>query len=53
MDPPDHSRLTSHEWSQGGPLKIVSGDYTMLAVAQAEGIAAVLTPAELTVVTEE
>jgi hypothetical protein len=63
MDPPGHLRLTSHDEEivrratylngrQGGPLKIVSGDYTMLATAQAEGIAAVLTPAELTMATE-
>jgi len=59
MDPPGHLRLTNHDAEivrraaylnsrKGGPLKIISGDYTMLAIARAEGIAAELTPRELT-----
>lgn len=60
MDPLGHTHLASHDdeivrraaylnGRQGGPLMVVSGDYTMLATARAQGIAAVLTPAELMV----
>ena len=63
MDPPGHFRLASHDEEivrrskylqgrPGGSLMIVSGDYTMLATASAEGLNAVLTPAELTMVAE-
>jgi hypothetical protein len=64
MDPPGHSRFASHDEEivrrarylkgrPGGPLIIVSGDYTMLATAGADGIDAVLTPAELTIVADD
>ena len=64
MDPPGHVRLTSHDAEivrratylsgrQGGPFQLVTGDYTMLATAKADGIAAVLTPAEIRTPAEE
>jgi rRNA-processing protein FCF1 len=58
MDPPGHIRVINHDdeiirratylqGRRGGSLKIITGDYTMLFIAQAEGIPAELTPAEL------
>ena len=58
MDPPRHSPLRVHDEEiirravylqgrKGGPLRLITGDYTMLFLAQTEGIDAQLTPAEL------
>lgn len=58
MDPKGHVRLSSHDEEivrrasylagrRGGPLRIVTGDYTMLFTAQAADLSAELTPAEL------
>lgn len=58
MDPPGHSRLSNHDEEiirraiylqgrKGGPLKLITGDYAMLATAEAQGVPAELTPAEL------
>lgn len=63
IDPRRHIRLTNHDeetvqramYLQGsirGPLKLVSGDYTMLTTGRAVGLDAVLTPAELSIATE-
>lgn len=63
MDPPGHLRLTSNDQEivrrasyisgrSGGPVTIVSGDYTMLATAQADGIAVIMTPEELKITTD-
>jgi hypothetical protein len=58
MDPFRHARLTNHDQEivrraaylkgrPGGPLKIVTGDYTMLSIGAAEGIEVMMTPEEL------
>lgn len=58
MDPPGHVRLPSHDEEivrraaylqgrRGGPLKLITGDYTMLFTAEAHGVRAQLTPAEV------
>ena len=59
MDPPYHIRAPKpdeeiirrtlyFQGRPGGPLKLVTGDYTMFCLARAEGIDVSLTPAELT-----
>lgn len=58
LDPFGHSRAANHDEEivrrasylagrKGGPLTLITGDYTMLFTAQAEGIDARLTPVEL------
>ncbi|HUC14499.1 MAG TPA: PIN domain-containing protein, partial [Acidimicrobiales bacterium] len=58
MDPPRYSPLPVHDEEivrralylrdrKGGILTLITGDYTMLASAGAEGLRVVMTPAEL------
>jgi hypothetical protein len=60
MDPPGHARLAVNDEEiirrsrylhgrKGGPLKLVTGDYTMLFTAPTYGIDTAMTPAELKV----
>lgn len=58
MNPARYSSLDDHDQEivrrvsymngrLGGPLTLITGDYTMLAMAQAEGVQARITPSEL------
>ena len=58
MNPPRHTPLPINDEEivsramyvkgrQGGAVKLISGDYRLVLVAQAEGLDAQITPAEL------
>ena len=60
MDPPGHTRATNHDAEiirravylngrAGGPLTLISGDYTMLGLAAVEDLDCKITPTELLV----